>query len=364
MFIGFGDAPHIYVDKLVELTDVAEYLGKRYGGWMNLAQIYGKRGTKNWIGLPFGGSTGPIDVPEIGGQRGRLHRIPNDHASFLDLCQKLKTAGKPFGIALGHAVGDGNGFAKWLIWSHGGYLVDEKGKVAINCKETSRAEIPKELYQTLLPGTLTWNDVGNNQAYAAANADDVQWRLAVLRAEDRPGDQGDGRGQRAPAAATWRPRQSPMAGLINAMLFKHSSTPCGQGLHQFMMEHEQYGPWLTAAWAIGPSAEGLQASAVWTTTRRSDLRERWMPSSRTATRARSPRRPARRRRLQMVHMFAAVASGASTPEAAARAAERPAVATSAAEPGRRAFPRERRRPSGNELCPSPPTGLAPDPPGA
>jgi hypothetical protein len=31
IIIGFGDAPHIYVDKVVELTDVADYIGKRYG---------------------------------------------------------------------------------------------------------------------------------------------------------------------------------------------------------------------------------------------------------------------------------------------------------------------------------------------
>ena len=43
IIIGFSDAPHIYVDKLVELTDVADYLGKRYGGWLPLAQKYGKR---------------------------------------------------------------------------------------------------------------------------------------------------------------------------------------------------------------------------------------------------------------------------------------------------------------------------------
>src|SRR6204780_2636578 len=43
IIIGFGDAPHIYVDKLIELTDVADYLGKRYGGWLSLAQKYGKR---------------------------------------------------------------------------------------------------------------------------------------------------------------------------------------------------------------------------------------------------------------------------------------------------------------------------------
>src|SRR5438132_14264742 len=30
IIIGFSDAPHIYVDKLIELTDVADYVGKRY----------------------------------------------------------------------------------------------------------------------------------------------------------------------------------------------------------------------------------------------------------------------------------------------------------------------------------------------
>jgi multiple sugar transport system substrate-binding protein len=41
IIIGFSDAPHIYADKLIELTDVADYLGKRYGGWLFLAEKYG-----------------------------------------------------------------------------------------------------------------------------------------------------------------------------------------------------------------------------------------------------------------------------------------------------------------------------------
>ena len=61
IIMGFSDAPHIYVDKLIELTDVADYLDKRYGGWLNLAQKYGKRHKSNaWIGLPFGAAAGPL----------------------------------------------------------------------------------------------------------------------------------------------------------------------------------------------------------------------------------------------------------------------------------------------------------------
>jgi multiple sugar transport system substrate-binding protein len=61
IIMGFSDAHHIYADKLIELTDVADYLGKRYGGWMFLAEKYGKRHTGNaWIGLPFGATAGPL----------------------------------------------------------------------------------------------------------------------------------------------------------------------------------------------------------------------------------------------------------------------------------------------------------------
>ena len=54
------------------------------------------------------------------------------------------------------------------MWSHGGFLVDEDGKVAINSKETIEAlKYLKELYPTFVPGTLAWGDPSNNRAYAA-----------------------------------------------------------------------------------------------------------------------------------------------------------------------------------------------------
>src|SRR4030081_1460588 len=63
IIIGSTDAPHIYSDKLIELTDVADYLGKRYGGWLFLAEKNGKRHkNKAWIGLPVRAPRGPPGV--------------------------------------------------------------------------------------------------------------------------------------------------------------------------------------------------------------------------------------------------------------------------------------------------------------
>src|SRR6187401_2673836 len=166
IIMGFTDAPHIYADKLIELNDVADYLGKRYGGWLPLAQTYGKRSKGNaWIGLPFGATAGPLIYRKSVLKSVGYDKVPEDHAGILDLCRKLQKAGKPAGFALGNAVGDGNGFADWMLWSHGASLLDEEGNVIINSKETVAAlKFVKELYPTMIAGTPSWNDVSNNRA--------------------------------------------------------------------------------------------------------------------------------------------------------------------------------------------------------
>src|SRR5882672_9912236 len=163
--LGWAEDPHVYADKLIELSDVAEYLGKRYGGGSFPGDKHGKREkTTKWIGIPFGGSTGPIVYRRSAVKEAGFDKIPNDHAEYLKLCQRLKKLNKPAGFALGNAVGDGNGFARWLVWSHGGYLVDEAGKIAIDSKETRAAlTYLKDLYPTFVPGTMGWGDVSNNR---------------------------------------------------------------------------------------------------------------------------------------------------------------------------------------------------------
>src|SRR5262245_38289035 len=90
IIIGFSDAPHIYADKLIELTDVADYLGKKYGGWQRLAQKYGMRAkSQTWIGLPFGGGTGPLIYRKSILQSVGFDKVPDHHARFLRLFRKL-----------------------------------------------------------------------------------------------------------------------------------------------------------------------------------------------------------------------------------------------------------------------------------
>ena len=251
IIIGFGDAPHIYVDKLIELTDVADYLDKRYGGWLALAKRYGMRSkSQSWIGLPFGASGGPLVYRKSLVNAAGFDKVPEDHAGYLELCKKLKAAGKPAGFALGNAVGDGNGFANWLLWSHNAALLDEEGNIIINSRETIAAlKYLKELYPTFIAGTPSWNDVSNNRAYSSqeigltANGVSLYFSLKNDPATKAVADDTEHQFLPKGLAST-----SPMSGLtLNAMVFKHSPYPnAAKALLQFMLEKEQYEPWLNA----------------------------------------------------------------------------------------------------------------------
>lgn len=267
--LGWAEDPHIYSSKLLEVSDVAEYLGKKYGGWSFLGNKYGKKaGTNNWVGLPFGGSTGPIVYRKSALKEAGFDKVPGDHANFLKLCQALKKINKLPGFALGNAVGDGNGFANWLIWSHGGYLVDEAGKVAINSKQTLNAlNYLKELYPTFAPGTLSWGDVSNNRAYAAnelfLTSNGVSLYYALKRDAATQPIAEDTDHAPLPPGIVGKPPQSAL--ILNAMVFKHTKAPnAAKAYLQYMMEAEQYDPWLTGC--LGYWSHPLAAyakSKVW-----------------------------------------------------------------------------------------------------
>ncbi len=328
--LGWPNDPHLYSDKLVNLSELAEYLGKKYGGWYFLPEKYGKKwGTNDWIALPMGGSTGPTVYRTAWIKEAGYDKIPADLDKFLDLCRKLKKNGHPAGFSLGNAVGDANGYASWLLWAHNSYLVDEKGNVAINRKETIDAlKYGKELYPNLIPGVLSWNDASNNKAYAAEeialtfNGVSIYYVLkndpktAHIAADTDHAPQPFGLAGKTPASAL----------ILNAMVFKHSKFPnAAKEYLRFMMEQEQYDKWLTGC--LGYWSQPLKAyakSAVWTSDPKIAIyrdgcgNEFWEGYKGPINAAAG----AVTANYVLVHMFAAVSSGQAEPEDAVREAER------------------------------------------
>ncbi|MGH7071189.1 MAG: ABC transporter substrate-binding protein [Acetobacteraceae bacterium] len=255
--VGWSADPQIYASKLVDLSDLGEYLGAKYGGWFDLATLYGTKwgsGGKQWISIPFGGATGPAVYRISWVKEAGFDNIPDDLNQFLTLVQKLKKIGHPAGWALGHAVGDANGYADWLMWSHGAYAIDEQGKVAIDSPEMINAlDYCKELYPNLISGTTSWNDASNNQAFAAGeisltfNGVSIYYVLKNSKDKRLNTIAADTNNVLPPLGLS---KQPPMSALvINAMLFRHSKYPnAAKDYIRFIMEAPQYGPWLSGCY--------------------------------------------------------------------------------------------------------------------
>jgi multiple sugar transport system substrate-binding protein len=268
--LGWFDDPQQYPTKLIDMTDLADSLGKRYGGWYDVCRKYGTKDGK-WIALPLGVIGNALVYRESQIKAAGFDAIPKDTAGFLKLCQALKAKDTPVGFALGKAVGDANNWAHWLLWSHGGKLVNKQGQVAINSPETRAAlEYAKQLYATFVPGTLSWQDPSNNKAYLdgqiSLTANGISVYYAAKNSQD-PKLQEIGRDtQHAhfPIGPVGKP--SELMQITQMMVFKHTKYPnAAKAFVQFMFEPDQYNPWMKAS--IGYVSQSLKAyekNPVWT----------------------------------------------------------------------------------------------------
>jgi multiple sugar transport system substrate-binding protein len=330
--VGWTDDPHLYADKVLDLTEVAEYLGKKYGGWYPLAERYGKRyGTNTWIAIPMGGSGSPAVYRQSWVKEAGYDTVPADMDKFLDLCRKLKANGHPAGFSTGHAVGDANGYCYWLVWAFGGAMVDENGKVTINSKETVAAlKYGKALYETFVPGTQSWLDPSNNKALIAGDIGLTQNGVSLYFSIKNSSDPKiaalatDINHARMPIGPVGHSTEVALA--INAMAFKHTKYPnAAKAYLQFMMEAPQYDHWLTDS--FGYWAQPLKAYAdsdVWKQDPKIAAYKDTMQDSLWLG-YKGPINEASGAVVAdyvMVDMVAAVNSGDSTPEEAAKEAER------------------------------------------
>jgi multiple sugar transport system substrate-binding protein len=265
MFWGLYSLPHLFPDQCMDVTDIATYLGKKYGGWTPASETYGMSKGK-WIAIPVAYNANVINYRHSAIEAAGFKEMPKDTAGFLELCKGLKRVGKPAGMALGHASGDGNAWVHWCLWAFGGNLVDKDDKVIINSPETAKAlEYAKQLYEAWIPGVASWNDSFNNKAFLAEEIwltnNGVSIYAAAKNGANPPADADAAAKAAAPKMAAiaadvdhsvWpvgpvgKPTEFhicyPMMGM------KYSKFPGAiKAFMQFMMEAENYGPWAEGA---------------------------------------------------------------------------------------------------------------------
>src|SRR5262249_26616627 len=156
----------LYPEQCLDLAELATYLRDKYGGWYETCRRYCTADNR-WLALGLAFYPYQVVYRDSMVKAAGFSEIPQDLTGFLKLCQALKARGPRAGLTLGNAY-DAHAWCYWLIWAHGGRLVDEDNHVAINSRETIAAlEYANALYQTFIPGTLSWLDPSNNKAFLA-----------------------------------------------------------------------------------------------------------------------------------------------------------------------------------------------------
>lgn len=266
MVWGLYSLPHLFPEKCLDMTDVANYLGKKYGGWVPSAELYGKSGNK-WIGIPVATTGGLMVYRKSAVEKAGFKEFPKDTASFLELCRAMKKNNTPSGFALGHASGDGNTWAHWALWSHGGNLVDKNDKVVINSPETAKSlEFVKGLYETFIPGTASWNDSSNNKAYVAGDLYLTSNGISVYVTATKENKKIAEDTQHAymPIGPIGRPTELHLAFPILTFSFTKFPNAC-KAFAAFMQEKENFDPWIAAAQGyLSHFLNAYDSNPVWT----------------------------------------------------------------------------------------------------
>jgi len=270
IILSTNDDANLYPEKLLDVTDLANYLGKKYGGWYPACEAYLRPDGKKWIGIALGAAGAMLVYRQIHGKAAGFDTFPRDTGNFLKLLKAMHAKGTPSGFALGNATGDGL-WTNWLLWSHGGKLVDKNNKVVINSAETIKAlEYAKEMYSTFAPGTLSWLDPHNNKAFLDGQCSLTNNGISIYYATKNATDpkvkalQEDVHHSPYPVGPVGVPTESHL--FFNQMIMRYTKFPnAAKEFLRFMMEQEQFEPWLTGSSGyVAPPLDAYSKAAIWT----------------------------------------------------------------------------------------------------
>jgi multiple sugar transport system substrate-binding protein len=160
---------YLYKKHLASVTDLAENLGRKHGGWYDFARDYCFV-DGNWIGLYWLFGTFP-------GLYNKAHfdaaglKAPSTWDDLLQAGRVLKKQGHPVGIAISQCA-DANTTFWSILWSYGGKVVEADGKTV--AMRTPEMKATLEYYKALYDGAMTnevlsWDDASNNRCVVSGH---------------------------------------------------------------------------------------------------------------------------------------------------------------------------------------------------
>ncbi|MBC7190219.1 extracellular solute-binding protein [Candidatus Aerophobetes bacterium] len=158
--------PTLYAESLIDVDDICEELGQKYGGWIPAAkQLAFYNG--HWKAVPwFYWSTLFVYradyFEKVGETREKVHNYTWE--DLKTAAKKLTAFGNPGGFQINTGAYDSNDTLYPIMWSYGATTVNEKGEIVVNSPETATAiEYVKDLFPAMPPDVLGWDDSSNNR---------------------------------------------------------------------------------------------------------------------------------------------------------------------------------------------------------
>jgi multiple sugar transport system substrate-binding protein len=172
----------LYRDALLDVSDIAEEIGKQQGGWYpeikSLSVWEGK-----WKSVPFGNIGQVMVYRKDWFDKAGFTSFPETWEQFLEAGTKLKKAGHPYGMSMGHGYADNNSWLLPLLWSYGAEVVAKDGKtIHLDSAETARAvDYVRKLYKdACLDDCVGWLDIHNNKAFLTSQISCTNNAMSIL----------------------------------------------------------------------------------------------------------------------------------------------------------------------------------------
>jgi multiple sugar transport system substrate-binding protein len=265
---GLHTLPQLFPTKVLKMNDVADYLGKKYGGWTEAAAKTCKQGD-DWLGIPVATIGGYLTYRKSAVEKAGFKQVPSDFPAYLELCKALKKNNTPAGFALGHATGDANAWVHNILWGFNAWTVDKDDKVIINSPETAKAlEYAKELSDTFIPGVASWNDSSNNKAFLSGDLYLTSNGISIyVAAKDDPAKKElaeDIDHALWPVGPIGKPTELQLA--VPILAFNFTKYPqASKAFIAYMLEKENFEKWLSGARGyLTHTLNAYDSAPVWT----------------------------------------------------------------------------------------------------
>src|SRR5262245_47950647 len=239
----------LYRDALLDVSDIAEEVGKQQGGWYpevkNLSVWEGK-----WKSVPFGNIGQTMVYRKDWFDAAGIQTFPETWEDFLEAATRLKKAGHPFGMSMGHGFADNNSWLLPLLWSHGAEVVATDGKtIHLDSAETAKCvDYVRKLYKDgCIDDCVGWLDIHNNKAFLTSQISCTNNAASILLSAKR--DLPD-MGKVIDHALNPKGPKGRFHSLVPVThgIFKHTPDPeAAKHFLRWLMDPKQVGPWYRSA---------------------------------------------------------------------------------------------------------------------